>query len=144
MRGWRSMATPPTDYQQQPPREVKPSPAKTLWLPIATLIVALVVPTIYLAIWGGTVNERFIGVMGLVSANAQDIEKNGEAISTTPSTFVPRAELDAKLDNIQLQVQHTNANVESLNGRVRDLAAQSTRDTAAILRSIERNQTAPP
>ena len=130
-------ATAPSDYQQRPSTQTKPTPAKTIWLPIATFAVAIIVPTIYVAIWGGKVEEKFTNVVGLINANAQDIEKNGAAISTTPSTFVPRAELDAKLDNIQLQVKHTNENVESLEERVKDLAAQGERQTAEIIRRID-------
>ena len=80
-------------------------------------------PTIHVVWLGGGMSNR-------IDVNAQEIEKNGDAISTTPSTFVPRAELDAKLDNIQLQVGHVQANVEALK-------EQSERQTAEIIRRIE-------
>jgi hypothetical protein len=85
---------------------------------------ALLVPTIYAVFLGGTMSNR-------IDVLAQDVEDNGEAISSTPATFVPRNELEAKLENIQLQVGGVQANVE-------DLKEQSERQTAEIIRRIER------
>ena len=116
-------ATAPSDYQQRPPPQTKPSIAKTTWIP---LIAAFLVPTIYVVWIGGGMSNR-------LDAIAQDVQDNGAAISTTPSTFVPRAELDAKLDNIQLQIGHVQANVEALK-------EQSERQTAEIIRRIETNR----
>ena len=125
------MATPPTDYQQRPPQP-KPAPTatKTLWIPLAA---AFLVPTIYVVWLGGGMSNR-------LDALAQDVEDNGVALSTTPSTFIPRPELDAKLENIRLEVKHTNDKVQSLDERVKELSKQGERQTAAIIRSIEASQ----
>ena len=62
---------------------------------------------------------------------AQDVEDNGVAISTTPLTFVPRAELDAKLETI-------NVKISSVQARLEENSEQSERQTAEIIRRIER------
>lgn len=97
------------------------TPLSGFLLPAA---VALIVPTAsFLVMWGTITNK--------IDANAEDIEKNGAAIASTPSTFVPRRELDAKLENIQIQIGQVQANVE-------ELREQSERQTAEIIRKIER------
>lgn len=112
----------PVDYPPAPRRQK--DCAKFPWLPV---VLALLVPTVYAVFLGGAMSNR-------MDVLAQDVEDNGEAISTTPNTFVPRNELDAKLENIQLQVGSVQANVE-------DLKEQSERQTAQILRRLERMDT---
>ncbi len=102
-----------------------------LWVSVAALLLAFIVPVASGLIWSGNVDGQFKEVKSLIDVNAQDIEDNGNAISTTPITFVPRGELDAKLNNIQLQVGHVQANVEALK-------EQSERQTAEIIRKIDR------
>jgi len=119
------MATPPTDY---PPR---PAPDKTgarfPWLPI---VLALLVPTVY-AVWLGDTMSNRLDVL------AQDVEDNGVAISTTPSTFVPRPELNAMFETI-------NVKISNVQVRLEENSQQSERQTAQILRSLDRLSRAPP
>ncbi len=58
---------------------------------------------------------------------AQNTEKNSEQALL----YVPRTEIDAKLENIQLQV-------ESVKEDVGELKAQSAQQTEEIIRRIER------
>ena len=119
----RQLVTQPTDY-------VKGKPcAPTGKFPWFICVTTLAVPFIMVLIWAVSLGNR-------LDAVAQDVADNGAAISTTPSTFVPRAEIDAKLQSIQLQVGYVQANVEALK-------EQSERQTAEIIRRIERADRVP-
>ncbi len=115
----------PADYVREPARTKSYTPnGRTQWL---VIMLALLVPTAGVFVWGGTMSAR-------IDAIAQDTRENGVALSTTPTIFVPRMELNAKLENIQLQVGAVKANVE-------ELKEQSERQTAEIIRRIERIDT---
>jgi hypothetical protein len=97
------------------------SNGKPVWL---LLLLALAVPTIY----------AFVGIVlmkGQLNAQEKDIRENSAAIDLTPRTYVPRTEIDAKLETIQVQIGSVQANVDGLKD-------QGERQTAEIIRRIER------
>lgn len=115
------MGEQPTDYCEPAaqPRE-KPN-GKALWLPVALALIAPI--GLFLVGWGATAAR--------IDALAQDIEANERAIASSPSTYVPRFEIDAKLGALQMQMEAVQADVE-------ELKKQSERQTAEIIRRIER------
>jgi len=85
-------------------------------------------------VWIGVFLALILGLSGWVySAGslskqvAQNTKKNDEQTQL----YVPRTEIDAKLENIQLQV-------EAVKEDVGELKEQSVRQTAEIIRRIER------
>lgn len=112
----------PTDYPPAPRRQK--DCAKFPWIPVGG---ALLIPLFTVVIWAVTLGNR-------LDAVAQDVEDNGKAIATTPSTFVPRNELDAKLENIDTKVNAVQADVT-------ELKRQGEQQTAEIIRRIERMDT---
>lgn len=113
------MATQPPDYDTH--RHTKPSPKPAWWIPI---VVALIVPTLYAVFLGGVLSTR-------IDANAQDIQDNGRDIADQPRQYVPRSEIDAKLQTIQVQIGSVQASVEAAK-------EQSERQTAEIIRKLDR------
>ncbi len=108
----------PTDYDNVAPC---PPKAKFPWAIVGT---AMAVPMGSMLIWGGMLTANY-------TALAQDVAANGAAISTTPTTFVPRGEINAKLETLDLKVSTVQATVDAN-------AEQSERQTAQIIRRIER------
>ncbi len=85
-------------------------------------------------VWAGVALAFILALSGwaysagsLSTKVAQNTEKNTEQTLL----YVPRTEIDAKLGNIQLQV-------ESVKEDVGELKEQSVRQTAEIIRRIER------
>ena len=66
-----------------------------------------------------------------IERNVQDIEGNGSAIASIPQIFVPRSEIDAKLETIHVQIQGVRDTQEAIK-------EQGDRQTAEIIRRIER------
>lgn len=102
--------------------------SKPLWF---ILVLALSVPL-------GTLLGGGIFAWGIitnrVNVNAQDIEKNGAALSTIPSTFIPRGEVNALLETLDFKISTVQAQVLANS-------EQSERQTAEIIRRIERMDT---
>ena len=99
----------------QPAQPPTSTPARGLngrWLPI---VLALVVPTTFV------VGTFFVSAYR-IDANADDIEENGRALSTLPTTFVPREEIALKLQILELQVEavQTSVNVAAKDSTQRD------------------------
>lgn len=116
-------ATQPSDYAATP-RQQKDC-KKFPWAPI---LVALLVPTAYFLIGIGATTNK-------LDALAQSqTDTNGELDrmqSDMPEDYVPRREIDAKLNTLQVQVGGVQAQVEELKD-------QGERQTAEIIRRIER------
>ncbi len=112
----------PTDYGE-PVKPYKPN-GRALWLPI---VLALLVPTIYAVFLGGTMSNR-LDVLGQAEAATR------AEFGDLDDSYVPRREIDLKLQTIQLQM-------EQVAGDVEELKEQSERQTAEIIRRIERLDT---
>ena len=105
----------------------EPKPNSGRWLPV---VVAVLVPAVLVIGSYSVATYR-------IDANAQDIEDNGEALSTLPTTFVPRNELDLKLRNLELQV-------EAVQTSVNVAAKDATRQNAHIIELIKDIDRPPP
>lgn len=81
---------------------------KALWL---SIVFALAVPTVI------AVGSLFVSDYR-IDANAQDIQKNGTAISTIPQIFIPRMEIDAKLETIDVKIDAVQRSLDRIESRI--------------------------
>ncbi len=101
----------------------KRAPGPSTWIALAAVGITVLLSARVWFIDDGQLQAQ-------VQQNTRDIADNGTAISSTPALFVPRGELDAKMDNLQLQVKN-------LKEDVGELKAQTTRQTNQIIQSIQ-------
>jgi len=95
-------------------------------------------------VWVGVASALVLALSGWVYSagslstqvfqNIKDIEENSEVISSTPELFVPRNEISVKFRNLELQIEAVQISVDAN-------AEQSERQTAEIIRRIERIDT---
>ncbi len=97
------------------------------WLPV---VLALVVPVALV------IGSFFVSAYR-IDANADDIQENGKALSTLPTTFVPRNEIELQYEKLELQV-------EAVQTSVNVAAKEATQRDAHIIELIKDMDRSPP
>jgi len=100
-------------------------------LPNLSILMIFAVPTIL------AIGSIFVSTYR-IDANAREIEDNGTALSTIPQIFVPRTEIDAKLQTIQVQIGAMQNTQREIRDTQKEIRIQSARETSEILQELRR------